>query len=646
MKKPATALTTLEALLARRPDIAARLRDSGRAADFTKKIEDGVESARMPKARAKAIVGANAGAAHDPLAESIIEIIRRPTCFVMNGDFDLPPDAEIAARLTRARSLVRPRLASVGLLEVFDGVMKYPVGTAWMAGNGIAVTNRHVAEKFAALDADSRPVFLTNFRDRPFQVTVDFAEEHGSSRESEIKVAAVTYLAPRLGNAPDLALLQLEASLNLPRPIPLLADEPKPGDWIAVVGYPQPDDRVPPEGREVEETYFSGIYGVKRLSPGEIDPNAGDMPEWAFRHDATTLGGSSGSVLIDLKTGSAVGVHFKGEYRIANYAVRASELLKLLNGHGIGATSVSPAPAGGEPEDDDDSEGVEVAGFAGYVSGFIEPGNQEFNIPLPALTAAAPGKAAALKDGGSVLNYRNFSVVMREDRRMCYFSAVNIDGTSTFSIGGQRPPWKFDDRMDRRHQIKAECYGNESDGKFSRGHMTRREDPNWGPAREDAKISNKHTFFVTNACPQIQPFNAGIWLSLEDYALENCDHDDMRVSVFTGPVFRDGPPTPDPAYFGVTVPVEFWKVIAFKHDHSKKLVATGYRMSQRNLLPTQDEFVFGQFSQSQVTIRSIEKMTGLSFHQLRGRDPLDDGQETAGMVSRPLHTPRDILFAR
>jgi endonuclease G, mitochondrial len=61
-----------------------------------------------------------------------------------------------------------------------------------------------------------------------------------------------------------------------------------------------------------------------------------------------------------------------------------------------------------------------------------------------------------------------------------------------------------------------ESYGNAP--KFSRGHMTRREDPIWGITLE---LGNSDSMHVTNTVPQIQSFNAGIWLDLEDYALLN-----------------------------------------------------------------------------------------------------------------------------
>jgi endonuclease G, mitochondrial len=635
-------------LIARRPDLAAKIKNTGETADaVSARVGERIASQRANKGRTKAIVGENPAAPGGTADESIIELINRPTCFVVNGDFELPPSPEIAQRLEGSRNLLKPRLSSVGIVEVFDGFVKFPVGTAWIVAAGVAVTNRHVAAKFAFLNDDGRPAFLSNLKNRPLKVTIDFAEEHGSAVEQEVAVVEILYMASPESGVADLALLKLEASQNLPRPIPLLGTEPPVGDWIAVVGYPQQDDRTPPEGRAVEEAYFGDIYGVKRLSPGQVDKSAQDIPSWVLQHDATTLGGNSGSVLIHLKTGAAAGVHFRGEYRKANYAVRATELAKLLSANNIASTSVLP-PTGGAV-DTGATGGEEAAppqGFEGYAPSFIEPGVASFLIPLPKITNAAPGTIAKLKDGSDLLKYRNFTVQMREDRRLPYYSAVNVDGAATFSIKGPRPPWSFDDRMDRKFQIKDECYGNESDGKFSRGHMTRREDPNWGKTREEAVISNQHTFFVTNACPQIQPFNAGIWLSLEDHALEHCDEDDMRISVFTGPIFRDAPPNPDPDYFGVKVPVEFWKIIAFKHDETKQLTATGYRMSQRNLLPTLEEFVFGQFSESQVTIRFIERATGLSFGRLRDLDPMDDGTESVGTVSRPIRTPRDLVFKR
>ena len=213
---------------------------------------------------------------------------------------------------------------------------------------------------------------------------------------------------------------------------------------------------------------------------------------------------------------------------------------------------------------------------------------------------------------GQELQYQHFSVVMSRTRRLCLFSAVNIDGKNPRRF--KRPPWRLDPRIPAAQQIREECYGNEP--MFSRGHMTRREDPIWG-AEEEAALGNSDSMHVTNTVPQMQPFNAGIWLDLESYALDNAREDDMRISVFTGPFLLDD----DPVRYGVRIPRSFWKVIAFIHDRTGKLCATGYTMSQEDFL-RDEEFVFGQHKTYQTRIADIERRAGLSFGPLSALDPL------------------------
>ena len=631
--------------LSKRPELSQRFRNLGlNSNSLAQLIESGTDESGRPKANLRSIiVAAGATSSDAAAAESIIVALGRPTLLVQNGSFELPSDVELAQRLNAARPLINSRLASVGRVEVDDGARRYPLGTAWLVAKNIVVTNRHVAQYFIEDGAGGAPQFMRNLQNRPHRANIDFLEEHGLVEENEIRVRRIVHFPPKRIDVPDIALLEIDP-VDL-APIPLAGAPAKIDDWIAVVGYPLPDDRIPPEARAIEENYFGNIYGVKRLSPGMIDrkPNGETIP-WIFAHDATTLGGNSGSAVLDLQTGAAVGLHFSGHYMVANYAVSADKVAEIMREAAVAPTVYALAPAPAEPVEEFDLGDAEapqnLADRVGYRERFIARG-AGFEVPMPEVTEKAPGEIATLKDGSSVLHYRNFSVVMNAERRLCYFSAVNIDGRKTFSIRGARPGWKIDNRLDADLQIIRECYGRETDGKFSRGHMTRREDPNWGETREEAVISNADTFFVTNACPQFQPFNAGIWLSLEDYALENADKDDMKISVFTGPIFEES----DPDYFGVQVPVEFWKVIAFKHDETKELTATGYKMSQEDVLPREDEFIFGRFKSSQVTIRSIERRTGLSFGVLADVDALlGEGEES--IIERPLRDVRDIVFRR
>jgi endonuclease G len=434
---------------------------------------------------------------------------------------------------------------------------------------------------------------------------------------------------------------------------------------------------------------FGDVFDKKRLAPGQITRRANGL----VLHDCSTLGGNSGSVVLDLESGSALGLHFAGRFLEANYAVPAEIVARRLEavtrGESRSSTAVtraaadrddggrrsadaqtaarqltvtipvritvdvgavaddtrpvvsavaSPTPAQDRELEDDElilTEGrpADYVDRTGYDADFLGDGNE---VPLPNVIRDANDVLPFEVDGGTrtVLDYEHFSVVMSRRRKMCIFSAVNIDGTRPHRI--KRTAWRTDPRIPADAQTVRGCYGNPP--KFARGHMTRREDPIWGN-RDDATRGNADSMHLTNAVPQMQPFNAGIWLGLEDYALQNAREDDMRVCVFTGPVFRGD----DPRRFGVKIPVTFWKVIAFIHDETSELCATGYTMSQADFLREQ-EFVFGAHRTAQASLAVIEDLTGLSFGTLTAVDPLAGDVEEA--TPPPLTSFGQIRFTR
>src|SRR6185436_10894616 len=91
---------------------------------------------------------------------------------------------------------------------------------------------------------------------------------------------------------------------------------------VVTIGYPaRASKRVIPDQQLMGELYL-GRYDVKRAAPGLALPRDGA----SWRHDCTTLGGASGSPVLDPRTGAAVGLHFAGLYEEANFAVPASIL--------------------------------------------------------------------------------------------------------------------------------------------------------------------------------------------------------------------------------------------------------------------------------------------------------------------------------
>ena len=124
----------------------------------------------------------------------------------------------------------------------------------------------------------------------------------------------------------------------------------------------------------------------------------------------------------------------------------------------------------------------------------------------------------------------------------------------------------------------------------------------------------------------------------------------MKISVFTGPYFDDH----DPEMYGVRIPRAFWKIIAFIHDETGKLCATGYEMNQEKLVQPAEEFVFGAFTSpqlnvaTQVSINSIEARSGIRFGRLASIDPLagsDEGLD-GGELRVPLEALEQIRFVR
>jgi endonuclease G len=568
--------------------------------------------------------------------EAVVVAHGRPAMLVQRNRIQLPESAELRRRLEATRVRYESHLASVGRIELTGHPRLHQAGTAWIVADRLVVTNAHVAEEFVARDR-THLVFRRAFGQDTMAARVDLREEYaadGTTEEFEVGVDRVLYLADLTdAQAPDLALLALSpGSGGLPPPIPFV-DVPL--DWgrdVAVVGYPAEDPLGTPSA-DVARRLFGGIYGVKRFSPGRISAMQTDA--WAFSHDATTLGGSSGSVVIDLETGGAVGVHFSGTLERANYAVRGSYVLDALTA----IRPMVPVPAA-PPASPDVPVDVPVvrplaAGYEtrdGYRDDFL--GDTLPPAPLPSVVRCddvleVDWQGQRLR----ALPYRHFSVVMSRARRLCYVSAVNIDGGRSVPHLRRRD-WRLDPRIPEGRQLSGPVYGNAP--RFSRGHMTRREDPAWGDTRADAEEGNTDSMHLANAVPQMQPFNAGIWLRLEDYALQNAREDDQKISVFTGPVLRDD----DPVFEGVAVPVECWKVIVFVHDETGALSVSGYLLSQRGFLPHR-EAVFGAYETFQVPMTTIEQRAGLRFGALT---PLDVYAQAPEATVRPLLSPDDIRW--
>ena len=160
--------------------------------------------------------------------------------------------------------------------------------------------------------------------------------------------------------------------------------------------------------------------------------------------------------------------------------------------------------------------------------------------------ASLKSSIAPLESGGaqSVLKYFNYSVVMNKDRRLAFFSCVNIDGGQQQDVGKREgDSWLRDPRLKDEFQIGNEFYGKQSTfeaersaNPFDRGHLVRRLDATWGSTVKQAKEHGDDSFHFTNCTLQLAGFNEGKdrWQGLELYLLEKHARKEKKVAELTG----------------------------------------------------------------------------------------------------------------
>ena len=296
----------------------------------------------------------------------------------------------------------------------------------------------------------------------------------------------------------------------------------------------------------------------------------------------------------------------------------------------------------------------------GYDTGFLG-----HTLLLPGLTEDQVSNAAVNRepiDGDLpyVLRFHNFSVVMNGQRRLAYFTAVNIDGDQLIRIpsrdDGGSAPWIEDRRIGAHEQTNNDHYRGR-DNKLDRGHLVRRLDPGWGGERRDSARGIVDTYHYVNCAPQYDAFNQaddrgdvanGLWLGLENFALDNAEKHDLKISVFTGPVFRES--DPDFRDNGVRIPTQYWKIIAWV-DEDDDLQSAAFLLSQKEMLDDdrriermgKEAFDFRERDLFQTTVAKVEELTDLDFGRLR--ESRDGAEEFGRVAARPLRSFNDIILA-
>ncbi len=259
---------------------------------------------------------------NDFLAERIVRAFKRPSLLVMQGSFEATASETWSHTLEMHRRSIERSLPAVGRIELKNHSTFQWVGTGFLVGEDVLVTNRHVAVEFVRRSGDGFS-WRRNHRGRVIRPRIDFREEHQQPDEEEFAIDEVLYLAT--SDEPDLSILRTQVPIPGVEPL-ALEENLDLVEFVGAVGYSWRDSRVEAHLIEAMERIFKGIFDVKRFAPGRLLPAVnGDVA-----HDCTTLGGNSGSAIIDLASGAVVGLHHGG-YSDVNLAVPAAVIRENLD---------------------------------------------------------------------------------------------------------------------------------------------------------------------------------------------------------------------------------------------------------------------------------------------------------------------------
>ena len=219
--------------------------------------------------------------------------------------------------IARGADTLRRIAPAVGRLSLEIGLSPDRAGSAFLVGERLVILARYSAQAFIRgvgdsgleLDSSAGPAidFASSDKDGPVLPIVQARFVH-----PYFDLALVA-----LAEHPAVAPLELEAV----RPLQLSERD------VCIIGFPQEDPRSDPD--DVARVARSPLGG-KKVQPGMIRGlthyEHHGLPRVSIAHDCSTLGGNSGSPLIDLASGRVLGVHFAGQAAVQNFAVPAWEL--------------------------------------------------------------------------------------------------------------------------------------------------------------------------------------------------------------------------------------------------------------------------------------------------------------------------------
>jgi len=234
----------------------------------------------------------------------------RPSFLIRNGAIDKTssPISNWDTILDNRRQEIEHAISCVGRINAFGAAM----GTGFLIAPNLVMTNRHVLEAIGRFEAGVWRIDES--------AVIDFGHEYRAIRSKNMRrLTKVIFTGDTAinkilnHNNLDMAIIEIDPINCGLRPLSVDLSDNWTEDELIIftIGYPTSYTET---DYSLLDTLFRSLLGFKRISPGRIQTESMvNVPGWTFSHDATTLGGNSGSVILAINNESvAAGLHYGG----------------------------------------------------------------------------------------------------------------------------------------------------------------------------------------------------------------------------------------------------------------------------------------------------------------------------------------------
>ncbi len=278
--------------------------------------------------------------------ESIVRLDgSRPSFMIWDGEVDLTtsPAGLWADQINADVPNLTQTLRCVGRIDNTKAQQKFE-GTGFLLAPNLLITKRHVLDHIA----DKRRNGTWKIRK---EVTVNFGHEFQTTTPPRVRtLKSLLFCGPDLDPQKvnhadtDVALIELNPVPATEGAVTFLGIDITPdwaveGTFIYTIGYPaNPGMPLPGSGVTFSllEELFKSTYGIKRLAPGQLMPPDAGFTNRTLSHDATTLGGNSGSAIVQAgRLTLAGGLHYAGKSNVprTNWGHVLMNILNATDGH-------------------------------------------------------------------------------------------------------------------------------------------------------------------------------------------------------------------------------------------------------------------------------------------------------------------------